>query len=128
MASSASLKRAWSVPPQWVTGKRAPNGLTPRALQASSFSRRRRICSLVSGGRPGEVVMGRRSGLGSGARGGEVGADERVESPVHHRLHVADLHAGPVVLDDLVRRERVGADLAPERDLLLLAGQVGQLL
>jgi len=33
-----------------------------------------------------------------------------------------------MVLDDLVRREGVRADLAPERDLLLLAGQVGQLL
>ncbi len=33
-----------------------------------------------------------------------------------------------MVLDQLVRVERVGADLAAEGDLLLVAGQLGQLL
>src|SRR4030095_16357090 len=125
-ASADSLKRVCSVPAQWVTGKREPNGLTPRACHASSFSRRRRICSLASAGfPPGGVVM---SGLGGRPRRGQKSANERVEPSIHDRFHGSDLDAGAIVLDDLVRRERVGADLAAEGDLLLLPGQVGQLL
>src|SRR5262245_42843675 len=127
-ASADSLKRVCSVTAQWVTGKREPKGLTPRACHAASFSRPRRICSLTSAGLPAGVVMTEPSRLGRGPRRGQERADERVESAVHDRFHVADLDPGAVVLDDLVGREGIGANLAAERDLLFLAGQVGQLL
>src|SRR4029077_17827940 len=100
---------------------RAP--ATPRASRGDGASARWRRKAAR-----GWCSWTRRSGRRSGARGGEEGADERGEPAVHHRLHVAHLHAGAVVLDDLVWREGVGADLAAERDLLLLPGQVGQLL
>src|SRR5215813_15080109 len=49
-------------------------------------------------------------------------------SPYHYGVHVADFEPGPMILDQLVGMERIGPDLAAEGDLLLLPGQLGQLL
>src|SRR5437879_6468392 len=62
------------------------------------------------------------------ARPQEVRPDQPVEVAVHHPLDVADLEPRPMVLDELVGMERVRADLAAEGDLLLLAGELGELL
>ena len=56
----------------------------------------------------------------------EVGLDEAVELAVEHRAGVADLVAGPQVLDELVRLQDVGADLAAEADLALLVVDLGE--
>src|SRR5437588_10853296 len=53
----------------------------------------------------------------------EVRLDERIEVSVQDCLHVPCLVPGALVLDQLVGRQRIGADLAPERDVALLAGQ-----
>ena len=53
----------------------------------------------------------------------EVRLDERVEVAVEDRLHVAGLVACAFVLHELVRRERVRADLAAERDVALVAAE-----
>src|SRR6266542_1006975 len=99
----------------------------PRARQASSFSRRRRISALESGGAASELG-GWVIGLGARPRALEEGLDEWIEAAIHHGFDIADFNAGAVVLDDLVRVERVAADLAAEGDVLLLAREVGQLL
>src|SRR5690554_5414559 len=57
----------------------------------------------------------------------QVGLDERVDLAVEHGGHVARLVARPLVFDELVRRQRVRTDLAPERDLALFAAQRFQL-
>src|SRR5215831_482092 len=53
----------------------------------------------------------------------EVRLDERVQLAVEDRLDIPGLVARSLVLHELIGRERVGADLAPERDVLLLARQ-----
>src|SRR5437016_4035590 len=53
----------------------------------------------------------------------EVCLHEPVEVPVDHGLHIAGFVARSFVLHELVRRERVGADLTPERDVALVARQ-----
>ena len=53
----------------------------------------------------------------------QVGLDERVEVAVEHGGDVAGLVTRPFVLHELVGRERVGADLAAERDVALVAAQ-----
>src|SRR5712691_2237648 len=58
----------------------------------------------------------------------EIRLDEGVEVAIHDGLDVANLQTGAMVLDELVRVERVRADLAAERDLLLVPGQLGQLI
>src|SRR5262245_35841052 len=52
------------------------------------------------------------------------GADEAVEIAVEDCVDVADLELGPVVLDSLRGMQRVGADLAAELDLALLAAKL----
>src|SRR4029079_4274736 len=58
----------------------------------------------------------------------EVRLDERVEVAVDHCLHVAGLEPCALVLYELVRREGVRADLMPECDVALVAGQCLDLL
>src|SRR3989442_7617203 len=58
----------------------------------------------------------------------QIGLDEGLEVAIHDGLDVANLQTGAMVLDELVRVEGVRADLAAECDLLLVPGQLGQLL
>src|SRR5450759_4120942 len=58
----------------------------------------------------------------------EVRLDEAVEVAVEHGVDVAGLVAGALVLDQPVRRQRVRADLAAERDVAFVAGETFQLL
>src|SRR5207247_4411924 len=58
----------------------------------------------------------------------QVRLDEGVELAVEDRLDVARLVPRALVLHELIRRERVAADLTPERDVLLLARQRLELL
>src|SRR5689334_13520849 len=51
----------------------------------------------------------------------EVRGDEGSEVAVEDGLHIARLVAGALVLDELIRSQRVRADLTPERDVALLA-------
>ena len=53
----------------------------------------------------------------------QVRLDEHVEVAVDHRLHVAGLGPCSLVLHELVRRERVRADLIPEGDVTLVTRQ-----
>src|SRR5438876_965858 len=121
-SSPAVRSRSASGSAQWVTGKRPPNGSIPAPRSAESFSCRGRISSFASSGLTGPPL-----GLAS-ARPEQVGPDQPVEVAVHHRLDVADLEPRPVVLDELVGMKRVRADLTAEGDLLLLAGELGELL
>src|SRR5437764_941485 len=124
----ALRSRSASGAAQCVTGKRPPNGSRPCARKASSFSRRWRIRSLRSS-LPGAPRLRLLPGSRLGPPGPEqVGLDERVEVAVQHGLDVADLEPRPVVLDQLIGLKRVRADLAAERDLLLLAGELRELL
>ena len=66
------------------------------------------------------------SRLPAGELPAEVGVDEAVEVAVEHGAGVADLVAGPQVLDELVGLEDVGADLAAEADLALLVVLLGE--
>src|SRR5205823_1369394 len=127
-SSPALRSRSASGAAQSVTGKRPPNGSRPCARKASSFSRRWRIRSLRSSltGAPRRRLL---PGSCLGPPGPEqVGLDERVEVAVQHGLDVADLEPRPMVLDQLIGLKRVRADLAAERDLLLLAGELRELL
>src|SRR5437667_196533 len=121
-SSPAVRSRSASGSAQWVTGKRPPNGSIPAPRSAESFSCRGRISSFASSGLTGPPL-----GLAS-ARPEQVGPDQPVEVAVHHRLDVADLEPRPVVLDELVGMKRVRADLTAEGDLLLLAGELVELL
>src|SRR5581483_1428204 len=81
---------------------------------------------------PRQGTSGRRSARDGGslrlaASPVEVRLDEGVDVAVENGLHVARLDARPFVLHELVRRERVRADLAAERDVALLAGQLLEL-
>ena len=51
-SSGAVSQRAWSGPAQCETGKRVPNGSTPAARRARSFSWRRRTSSFPLTGVP----------------------------------------------------------------------------
>src|SRR5262245_65042212 len=86
-------------------------GAAPRASRAAGASPRCRRGSCLAAPCPEQVRL-----------------DQVVQIAVHDRVDVAHLVAGPVVLDQLVRVERVRANLAAEGDLLLLTGQLGQLL
>ena len=57
----------------------------------------------------------------------QVRAHEAVQVAVEHRLRVARLEVGAVVLHELVRVEDVRADLAAEADVLLRAALLGEL-
>ena len=57
----------------------------------------------------------------------EVGLDEAVDSAVEHGAGVADLMAGPQILDELVRLKNVRADLIAEADVALLVILLGEL-
>src|SRR5438876_1694534 len=79
------------------------------------------------------VATGQWEGQGGGLlallhRLQQVGLDERVEVAVQDGRDVAHLHVGPVVLDELVGLEDIGADLTAEADLLLLADEGVELL
>src|SRR5687768_2292172 len=54
----------------------------------------------------------------------EKGPDELVQVAVQNAIHIANLVFGPVILDHAVGRQDVGADLAPEGDVLLLAADL----
>src|SRR2546430_3454161 len=127
-SSPALRNRSASGAAQCVTGKRPPTGSRPCARRASSFSRRWRMRSLRS-----SLTSAPRLRPWPGSRLGppgpeQVGLDERVEVAIQHGLDVADLEPRPVVLDQLIGLERVRADLAAERDLLLLARELRELL
>src|SRR2546429_8206676 len=133
----SSSSRAWrsrsaSGSAQWVTGKRPPNGSPPLARRAVSFARRSRISSFASSGftRSPRVPLpfARPPSLSfTPADPEQIRPDQLVEVAVHHRLDVADLDPRPMVLDELVGMERVRANLAPEGDLLLGTGELGEL-
>src|SRR4051812_28390806 len=55
----------------------------------------------------------------------EIGLDEAVNTAVEDRARVADLVAGPEVLDDLVRLEYVRTDLVAEADVAFLVVLLG---
>src|SRR3954470_6772238 len=57
----------------------------------------------------------------------QVRLDERVDVAVEHGLDVAGLEARALVLHELVRLQRVGADLVAERDVALLPRERDQL-
>src|SRR6185503_1480913 len=63
----------------------------------------------------------------SGGLREEVRVHESVEPPVEDRLRVPHLEVGPVVFDQLVRVQHVGADLTPEADVLRGAALAGEL-
>src|SRR3989475_1871281 len=121
-ASPALRSRSESGSAQWVTGKRPPNGSIPAPEAAKFFRGGGGTACSASWGPPAPPL-----GLAS-ARPEQVGPDQPVEVAVHHRLDVADLEPRPVVLDELVGMKRVRADLTAEGDLLLLAGELVELL
>ena len=121
--------RAWSGPAQWDTGKRV-------AERVDAARRGGRRASRGAGGparsrgrapRPRARPAARRTWSRLPRAREQERLDERVDVAVHHRVHVADLDVRPVVLDELVGCEHVRADLAAERDLLLVARQLLEL-
>ena len=78
------------------------------------------VDSLLTGNSTGSSRIARSAPM-------QVRLDEGVEIAVEHGLHVPRLVAGPLVLHELVRRERVRADLIAEGDVLLVARQPLQL-
>src|SRR5574337_241982 len=77
------------------------------------------------------VYVTQRSSLG-GTGGGsalhEKCVDERLNLPVQDLVDTGGLQPRSMILDELVRGENVGADLAPPGDLLLVAFELGHLL
>lgn len=75
-------------------------------------------CILPAGIRPVDCLEGGCGSLSIGRSGGrirglpaEIGIKEAVEVAIEHTLEIADVVAGPLILDPLVRVEEVVADL-----------------
>ncbi len=54
----------------------------------------------------------------------QVSFDERVDRAVEHRRGVANLDAGAMVLDHLIRLQHVGSDLAAPRDVFFVLAEL----
>ena len=54
----------------------------------------------------------------------EIGLDERIHIAIQHRIHITDLEIRPMILDQAVGLEDIGADLAAPGDPFLVTVQV----
>src|SRR5580700_10140192 len=94
--------------------------MTYRRSERSKSRGERRLRAAKGDGLGGVlIVIELNVQLALGFFGHQIGADKRVDVPVHDAVYVAGAELGAVVLDHAVGLHYVGADLAAKRDVEL---------
>ena len=58
----------------------------------------------------------------------EIAFHKKIQVPVHNGLDIAGFRASPMILDQGIGLENIGADLAPPLDGLIVSGKVADFL
>ena len=58
----------------------------------------------------------------------EIAFNKKIQVPVHNSLDIAGFRTSPMILDQGIGLENIGADLAPPLDGLIVSGKVADFL